>query len=235
MNTLIDEHVKYVVSRLPKCVFDIMKQHKVFLAGGFIRSLISDEKPSDIDLLCQSSDVINRVESEINEYDDFKRLKTKNAITLFNGLKSPIQLITRWYYDDPIKLIDEFDFTIAKCVIWFERFVDNKNGIWKSLCSDMFYCDLASKTLRYTEPDRLEDAGGSILRVLKFLRRGYKISPEEFTKVVMRWLSGVNNLENICHDNEHLTKVLCGLLREVDPMNIDILTNDIINNDEGDE
>jgi hypothetical protein len=58
------------------------------------------------------------------------------------------------------------------------------------MCADEFYSSLASKSLVYRAPDRDEDAGGSILRVLRFLRKGYSISPEHFSAVLARLIVG---------------------------------------------
>ena len=233
MNKLLEEDLQYVVSRLSKTVEYLMKNNRIYLAGGFIRALITGENPSDIDILGESKEQVNEIRRDFFEADYknvYESIKTKNAITIYASGKLPIQLITRWLYDDPAKLIREFDFTIAQSVIWYSQSMAK----WCSLCSDYFYCDLAAKRLRYTQPVRNEDAGGSILRVLKFLRKGYKISPEELSKVTVRWLSGVNRKIVDFDDNEGLTKVLSGLLREVDPLNINI-NNGIIVNDEESE
>ena len=48
-------------------------------------------------------------------------------------------------------------------------------GEYVGLCNIRFYPDLAARRLVYTSPLRNEDAGGSILRVLKFYQRGYRI------------------------------------------------------------
>jgi hypothetical protein len=234
MNKLIEEDLQYVVSRIPKTLRELMKKNNIYLAGGFIRALITGENPSDIDVLGESKEQLNGIRRDFFEADYkevYESIKTKNAVTIFASGKLPIQLITRWLYDDPAKLIREFDFTIAQSVIWYSQSMAK----WCSLCSDYFYCDLAAKRLRYTQPDRNEDAGGSILRVLKFLRKGYKISPEELSKVTVRWLSGVDR-EVVDHcDNEMLVKVLSSLLREVDPLNININNGIIVNDEESEE
>jgi len=151
-----------------------------------------------------------------------REIKTENAFTLLNIGRLPVQFIKRWTYTDPNLLINEFDFTIAQAVVYCiydTEDTERKKPIWKSICSDYFYCDLAAKRLRYTEPKRIEDVGGSLLRMLKFLRKGYRISPESLSKVFVRLLSGVRP-DALRNDNPELYSILTGLLREVDPLTI---------------
>ena len=110
--------------------------------------------------------------------------------------RSPVQFIHRWTFDNAHALIASFDFTIAQSAIWFE------NGEWQSITTPSFYDDLQDKRLVYTFPDREEEPGGSLLRVLKFLRRGYDISPENLAKVIARLMNGVN-LEKFEEENEY--------------------------------
>lgn len=226
MEKLLNEDLQYVVSALPKSVREILKSRKVFLAGGFIRAMIAGEKPSDIDLLCSTTEMCFNLSDELEEErEGFYQIKTKNALTIVRNHHIPVQIITRWLYDDPEKLLNEFDFTIAQAVIWYQK----EEG-WLSLTSNNFYCDLASKRLRYTSPKREEDAGGSLLRVLKFLRRGYKIAPESLSLVIVQMLNGVKNDRSL--DNPELSKIVTSLMREVDPLTVDLTNNIIINEEE---
>ena len=87
-----------------------------------------------------------------------------------------------------------------------------------------FYEDLAAKRLRYTSPQRNEDAGGSMLRVLKFYQRGYRIPLNCLGAVVSRLVKGID-FDAVSGGTEatrekQIAKVISGLLREVDP-NVD--------------
>ena len=64
--------------------------------------------------------------------------------------------------------------------------------LFRSLCSGTFYQDLAAKRLRYTRPARNEDAGGSLLRVLKYYQKGYRIPLESFAGVLTRLISALD-------------------------------------------
>ena len=75
---------------------------------------------------------------------------------------------------------------------------------------------MAAKRLVYLSPVRSEDAGGSILRVLKFYKRGYNIPLDSLAAVIGRLNSGVDH--RATHgDPAQYEKVILGLLREVDP------------------
>jgi hypothetical protein len=131
----------------------------------------------------------------------------------------PVQIIHRWTYERPEDLIESFDFTVAKSVVWF----DGKE--WKSLTHDDFYADLAAKRLVYTKPQRNEDAGGSLLRVLKFYQKGYRIPLDSMAAVVARLVMGVDmtKLDGVSAQlgstkEETLGVILSSLLYEVDPL-----------------
>ena len=85
--------------------------------------------------------------------------------------------------------------------------------------SNGFYPDLAAHRLVYTFPKREEAVGGSILRVRKFLQRGYNIQAWSLAGVISRLLIAVEKDSILAKNGEQgLTKVITGLLREVDPL-----------------
>jgi hypothetical protein len=87
--------------------------------------------------------------------------------------------------------------------------------------------------LVYLQPIRNEDAGGSMLRVLKFYQRGYRIPIDSLGQVISRLMTGVDisrihteqkkfdkdsEIPGLVFDEQQLSKVVTGLLREVDPL-----------------
>jgi hypothetical protein len=216
MTTLIHEDLVWCLRMLPKEVFAALmgKSHRLVLAGGYIRSRVSGEVPNDIDLFVTSKDdALATAYMLAKSKDDVHA--TQNAYTV-TGFLLPIQVIHRWAYQTPTNIIPSFDFTIARAAIWH----DSTTATWLSECDDRFYCDLAAKRLTYCSPDRNEDAGGSLLRVLKFYQRGYRIPMDSFGAVVARLVQGVDLAVVGGMDEFMWAKVLTGLLREVDP-NID--------------
>lgn len=212
---LIPEDLNYVVNRLPTDVRKLLKTGQVYLAGGFIRSCIANEPTNDIDLWGRDAEQLKVTAQLFAGERKVRCMMTDNACTILTPGRTPVQFITRWTYHDPVKLAESFDFSIASAVIWYDL-----SGGWRSWCHDAFYADLAAKRLRYLFPARNEDAGGSMLRMTKFLGRGYRIAPESLAGLVARMNQGIRHDDFLQKDEGHQARVYAGLLREVDPLNI---------------
>ena len=218
---LLTEDLVWCVNRLPKLLRKLMKErpNKLVVAGGFIRSCIANEEVNDIDVFSPSVEEAQLCVSilKLAGPDVLKVVKTENALTVCTK-PYPIQFIHKWVYAKPEEVIPSFDFTIARAAIWF----DGTN--WVSACDNRFYLDLAAKRLVYCSPIRNEAAGGSMLRVLKFYQRGYRIPLDSMGAVIARLMQPIDmaalNDRPAEEREKQLAKVLTGLLREVDP-NVD--------------
>lgn len=224
MNQLIPDDLIYAVNMLPSPLRQLMKQNpnRMIVAGGYVRDRILGEKPSDIDVFAPDRETAERWGDHLVAVlvaGDL--ICTRNAYTI--KTKLPIQIIHRWTYNVPRQVVGSFDFTIAKGAIWYDQALADATGVesdgWTSMIDPLFYPDLAARRLRYSHPDRNEDAGGSLLRVLKFYQRGYRIPLDSLGGTIARLLKGTN-LDGERDSEEHATKIFTGLLREVDP-NID--------------
>jgi hypothetical protein len=221
--TLDNQDLMWILRVLPKPILALMKEEKanIMLAGGFIRSCVLGEAPSDVDLFCPNKEVCETYANKLKERPGVSVYSTDNAHTL-KGFRFAVQFIHRWTYDNPEQILSSFDFTIACASVWF----DGEN--WKSLVHPRFYQDLAAKRLVYTSPDRNEDAGGSLLRVLKFYQRGFRIPLGSFGAVIARLVNAVdlNGIEVLdtggtrvgSTTEQRWATILTGLLREVDPL-----------------
>lgn len=198
------EDLQFIVAKLPAPVRHLMedKGSKLMLGGGFIRACIAHEDPSDIDLFSPSEDAAVAASNELvvglGGETEVIRITTDNAITIRAKGRNmrPIQFIHRWTFAYPSLMIDSFDFTIAKAGVWYLPELRQDQTIlsaagWRSICDDRFYADLAAKRLVYTSPVREEEPGGSMLRVLKFLQRGYRISLESLAAVMARMINAL--------------------------------------------
>jgi hypothetical protein len=181
------------------------------LAGGFIRSCVANEPVNDVDLFVKNPSKAEYFAWKLKP-EKGKLIKTDNAITI-TGLPFDVQIITRWVYECPEFIVPSFDFTVAQAALWFDSEFDHGIGRWSSLISPRFYADLAAKRLIYTNPERNEDAGGSLLRVLKFYQRGYRIPLDSLSGAIVRLLKGVESLT----PEDELHEAITGLLHEVDP------------------
>jgi len=211
MNTLLQEDLVWCLRKLPKIVFNLMRNEKdnLMLAGGFIRTCIANEVQTDIDLFVKLKENAELYARRLIEKEGYI-VSTDNAYTVVR--KPPIQFIQRWTYNAPADILPSFDFTIAKAVIWF----DGTN--WQSLCDDRYYADLAAKRLTYCSPVRIEEVGSSLLRVLKFYQKGYRIPLDSLAGTIARVMTGIDF--NRVQGEEEWKHIITGLLREVDP-NID--------------
>jgi hypothetical protein len=215
--------LQWCLRRAPLVLLETLQKHGplIIVAGGYVRSCVTGEDINDIDLFVGSKTFAMQVAGELAN-GELKRIHaTDNAFTV-KGHKCAIQVIHRWTFDTPEAAILSFDFTIARAAFWWvlPQADINIAGKWASVCDSRYYSDLAGKRLIYCAPDRIEEVGGSMLRVLKFYQRGYRIPLDSLGAVVARLVSGVNPRSLAVYDERQMGKVLTGFLREVDP-NID--------------
>ena len=209
MKALSPSDLQFVLARVPKDVRKLMQDHGLYLGGGFIRETIAGGVPNDIDLFGPSASVLELAAKVLATSRGGKNFATQNAVTVLAPPRVPVQFIKRWLYDDGHKLVESFDFTVCQAAIWFA------SG-WQSLIADEFYADLAARRLVYTAPKREEAAGGSMMRVRKFLARGYSIQATSLAGVIARVAGGVRDFQQL--DEGQRAFVIAGLLHEVDPL-----------------
>ena len=229
MNQLIHEDLSWCLQRLPESWRTLMQNrpNQLFLAGGFIRSVIANEKINDADFFCPNADIAAACALSLDERGKLRVIRTDNAYTVCTHPVTA-QFIHRWTFAKPEDAIASFDFTIAKAAVWWgTRAEENSPYEWQSCVDERFYPDMAGKRLVYVSPIRNEDAGGSLLRVLKFYQRGYRIPLDSMGAVIARLVKAVDfdaiQEGAAAHkrtEEQQLARVLSGLLRQVDP-NID--------------
>lgn len=223
MQSMKHTDLNFVCSRVPKDLRNLMMKDypMLMIGGGFIRATIAGEKPSDIDIFGPDKDTLKAAAMALALKRSARLHESDNAFTILAPPRIPVQFIYRWVFDHPAALIGTFDFTICQAALYIKECpLENSESTvrkWDSVISEDFYRDLAARRLVYTHPLRNEDAGGSLMRVRKFLTRGYNIQAQSLAGVCARLFMGVRNLEDFS-DEKRLTKILSGLLREVDPL-----------------
>lgn len=206
------QDLKWAIQRLPSNLKKVMQdkewQNNIFVGGGYLRSIVSNEKINDVDVFVKSAK-----DAELLAYKlcDKKEdvIKTENAYTIRG--KVAIQIVHRWLFEKPEDVSNSFDYTVCCAVIY----CDGRG--FDSFCDDRFYIDLASKRLVYRSPIRNEDAGGSMLRVLKYYQKGYRIPLNSLGAVIARLVKDIDTKKLSLKDEQQVAKVITGLLREVDP------------------
>lgn len=225
MRQLMPRDIYWIGKRLPDCLWNLLNKYRssVFVAGGFIRSCIASEPVNDIDVFTINKDRARQCANDILRAVNGKLITTENAFTVVRDGPA-IQFIHRWFFEKPEDCVASFDFTIASAAIWVGHSDGQRHSHFDSICDDDFYPDLAAKRLVYRSPVRNEDAGGSMLRMLKFYQRGYRAPLESIGAVMARMaaavdagrLQGLQTKENLSPE-QAISKVFTGMLREVDP------------------
>jgi len=204
--------LNFAVNRLPIALKKLMEdkewEDRIFVGGGYLRSIVASEKVNDVDCFVRSVQDAEYLALKLAvKKEDI--VKTDNAYTIKGKLV--IQIIHRWLFEKAEDVSNSFDFTICCAVVYY------KDKKWQSFCDDAFYMDLAAKRLIYRNPIRNEDAGGSMLRVLKYYQKGYRIPLDSLANVIGRLVAGVESPVCKLSSVSQFSKVVCGLLREVDP------------------
>jgi hypothetical protein len=218
--------LRYVAQRLPRDIRDLLKQHgpRLMVGGGFIRASIAGEVPSDIDLFGDDAEwLLNVAHALVASRMGARMHRTKNAITVITPDRMPVQFITRWTFKTAKDCVASFDFTVCQAVIYRRK---TAQGEWQSEIGARFYQDLASRKLYYTSPKREEEAGGSMLRVIKYVKRGYSIQVDSLGRVIARLALDKHVTEAALVDcvktgaarEQYIGLAISDLLREVDPL-----------------
>lgn len=230
--------LQFVLQRAPWGLLHTMRKPewagRIFVGGGFIRSVVAGDPINDVDVFVKSRTdahalamALTKISPEAYAAPAQKKaagiVETDNAITL-TSIKPTVQIVHRWVFENPPDVADSFDFTICCAVFWWgHKIIIDGNAqpdsrpAWCSFCDDRFYPDVAARRLIYRSPKRNEDAGGSLLRVLKYYQKGYRIPVDSLAAVIGRLMAAYQPTLEFTLSEEHVSKVVCGLLREVDP------------------
>ncbi len=223
------QDINFVLRRLPRKLRELMKNPawagKIFVGGGCIRSVIANEEVNDIDLFVPDKNLAAKLARDLVMAQfartmpvDTKQLEswfgshiylTANAITL-RHFEPTIQIIHRWTFDKPEDVVKSFDFSVCCAAIGY------RDSQWQGVACERFYVDLAARRLVYMFPKREEEPGGSMLRVLKYYQKGYRMPLDSLAGVIARISMGVN-WDKIGTEEQAAT-ILTGLLRAVDPL-----------------
>ena len=189
MRALDPKDLSWAVRLLPKELSDLMTTYRqeLVLGGRYLRATVANEKINDFDMFTSSPVQAKLFADLLSAKAQRKPHETDNAYSVRLPGGAFVQFIHRWVFSSPERLLESFDFTIACAAIWV-----NSSGKWTSMADDAFYPDLAAKRLTYRSPTRNEDAGGSLLRVLKYYQRGYRIPLDSLGAVVARTVKGMD-------------------------------------------
>lgn len=170
------------VELLPK-EFQKEFAEKCYIGGGAIYAIYNDEEVNDYDFFVTDKSFADRIHKHFNLDSTLKykngikigRYKSKTLIVTDNAISFDrrLQIITRWV-GEPKEVINCFDF--KHNMFYFQ------NGKLHNLV-DWKYLD--EKKLYYNEK-RARDVANCIMRVNKFVNRGFTISNIELSKILLK-------------------------------------------------
>jgi hypothetical protein len=206
------QDVMWAIQRMPSNLRSIMRDEtwhgSIFVGGGYLRSIVANEKINDVDVFVKSEKDAELLAYKLcNDKKDV--VKTDNAYTIKG--KVAIQIIYRWLFEKPEDVSNSFDFTVCCAVVFFD------GKAFDSFCDERFYVDLAAKRIVYRQPMRNEDAGGSMLRVLKYYQKGYRIPLDSLGDIIARLVKEIDVKKVDLKNEIAVGKIITALLREVDP------------------
>lgn len=183
-----------LLNYIPKKIVELLKKHNGFVAGGALTSIFSRKEINDIDLYFKSTADCNafisacrmdkrylaKVDSE-NIADLYKRshkdvmatYQTTNALSFVYG-KRKFQVIKK-FTGEPSEIFNHFDFTINMGA-WMP---DGVFWLYKD-----FFEDLARRRLMINVNTFYPIS--TVVRVFKYVRKGYTIGGTEILKIMLR-------------------------------------------------
>lgn len=170
---MIAQDLAAVVGRIPPALRAQMHAHPILVAGGFVRSVIAHERVSDVDVFGPTPEMCKTLAAELAALSGVTVIDTDYASTVPG--RPPVQYVHRWTFASARELMDHFDFRIVQAAVFFD------GQAWRGETAEGFYEDVAAKRLTYVPGDEPES---SLLRVVKYARRGYHVAPEELAAVV---------------------------------------------------
>jgi len=157
-----------------KMLWDTLKQYATedtWLAGGAVMSLVKGYvHKSDYDFFFGGRASLDNFYNNLLEIGAVETFRTPNAVTMTYG-DAKIQLVGKKFYTSPEAIIADFDLTIS-------MFVLSDTTLY---CGDYSLMDLANRELRVEYVNAL---GYTIKRLFKFGQRGYRITPQAYTKIM---------------------------------------------------
>lgn len=180
------EAKKDFLSFFPQEHREYIDKHTYF-AGGCIYSLYNNKEPTDYDIFCDSKECVEFFSTRMKDRTDTVVFVTDSAISL-DGFK--YQIIKKWY-GEPYKVVGEFDFYHNHFAFINGKIISFHNWRYitiKKLCFNF---------------KRGRDIANVLLRIPKFIERGFYIYKSEHLKIIKKALeNSTRELESIKNTRE---------------------------------
>ena len=143
-----------------------------YVAGGCFKDIFENKRPKDIDLffknLTEYQTALDKIRS--NNRFVFKN-NTESTITFYDKITGfNIQLISKCFFENETKLLEDFDFTICRFCIFKDRYGLN-------VLRDIdYFTDLKDKRLSIAGD--INTPIGTFKRAFKYSKYGFDITEE---------------------------------------------------------
>ena len=190
------EIINKIQKMIPHNLYIELKKLNTMIAGGAITSLYTGKKINDFDLYFKNEDDAIKAEKLLKENGYSLMSKTNNALTFenhnilegMNPLMFQIIIGKNLFFDNPKDLIASFDFTINMAAF------DLKAG--ELIIGDKFEEDNLKRKLIYNNKSKYPIV--SLQRAIKYINRGYSLSPVEQVNIALHINSLlINNLMDL--------------------------------------
>lgn len=214
MRILSKEEVNKVVTEIPIEIFRFLEDHPgLAIGGGFVRSVLFDEKPVDLDLFMVrelvSEPKFKSAEDFVKAFDSSSTVGIENAYTQecdtwnaatygATGLV-PVQFVKRAVFRTVDEIADGgFDFTVCCAVIYFNP----RTSTWEGRSHKDFFIDNWNKKLVYVQNRPDLHGSNNVARLAKYSRKGFDIDRKNTNLLVASYL------QRVLKDRPYLAEVL---------------------------
>jgi hypothetical protein len=160
---------------ISKAVWAELKDSQAYIAGGAMTSIFSGNKINDIDIYFsdvagkdKTCDYFLKLKGSVLSFETVKAKTFKYKNQIYQLIVHPDLIVPT-----PQALFDFYDFTICMGAYNFRKFVLHEN----------FFQHLSQRRLIFNHKTKYPIC--SLMRVRKFLERGYKISYTELIKIAL--------------------------------------------------
>lgn len=190
----LDLEWKKILNFIPIEYRDEFSEH-CFLAGGCIYSLLNDKEPNDFDIFCKNKEFIEKIKDKIISVDNV----SDKAIS-FNNYKYQLVIFD---IGNPKDVVLKFDF-LHNMVYYkpsYKIVGVNTSSYLECLVEDRYI--IGNNRLIFNK-DRARNIGNCIVRISKFLNRGFTISKRQLSIMVKTLLENGDFKEEVKYMENNL-------------------------------